>query len=124
MAGTLRWLLQLADVSLINMRLFQGIGAVIDGDAAEEPRAPLGSEVAVVLSQSLRRLTRLKALRLDGNDMSGHEGIAREVVRGVGGASGLTVLSLRDTGVTEEQVHALRLHCIPPKAVVYLKEQK
>lgn len=126
LVGALRWLVQLTDMSLMRMCLFEAteVGVGMPGVRNEAPSGALGNEVAVVLAHSLQRLTRLKALRLDGNDMSRDKKIAEHVCGGISGASGLTVLSLRNTGVTEEQVHALRLKYIPPKAVVFLKEQR
>lgn len=118
LAGALCQLQQLSELSLIGMQLFKSrkLGGVGEAGAHVEDSFTPGLDIASVLGKSLRKLKVLKTLCLDGNDMSGDQSIVEVVVRGISGL-GLEVLSLKGSGVTEEQVHALR---IPPKAVVHL----
>lgn len=120
LAGAISRLPQLTDLSLINQQLFRSHHSSIDSvDGQDVPAEECsGREVASVLARSLHKLTCLTALRLDGNDMTDDE-IFEEVVRGIS-ASGLERLCLRDTGISEEKVHALRQESIPPKAIVTL----
>jgi hypothetical protein len=125
LSRALRELVELTELSLVGLQLFETRGVFFQKrffphvGGAVIVEAQSGHEVAVVFAQSLRKLTGLNTLRLDGNDMTAGEGIVEVVVRGVI-APGLEVLSLRDTGVTEEQVHALRQKAIAPKTVVHL----
>jgi hypothetical protein len=119
LSGALRGLVGLAELSLVGTELFASVGARCVAEATGIGETPSARAVADVLAQSLRKLTGLKTLRLDGNRMVSEGGIVEVVLSGVIAPS-LEVLSLRHTGVSEEQVHALRLTAIPPKAVVHL----